>query len=262
MHQQLVAKGDSSLLTIRVLGYSDENDPDSFGPGRRSFYIIYFILSGSGFFNGHPVKAGEGFLITPGMTEEHHPDENDPWRVLWVLSSDERILPFYERCAADPQTGIFSCVSLQAAEEVTRCIMDKCGPLYDALYVLELFLHLFHQNGLPTREEKRCATDMYFEYAVEYIHTNIHSPLTVGSLIDFLGVSQPYLYRIFMEKAWRSPKQYIRDAKLAEAKRFLRETDIPITDVAHSVGFSDVLHFSKFFSIHVGMSPKAFRSKK
>jgi transcriptional regulator GlxA family with amidase domain len=42
----------------------------------------------------------------------------------------------------------------------------------------------------------------------------------------------------------------------------LTETNISITDIAISVGFDDVLSFSKFFSKYEKISPSQYRKKK
>lgn len=78
------------------------------------------------------------------------------------------------------------------------------------------------------------------------------------SITLILGISQPYLYRIFVKKCGRSPKQYLEKCKLKEAKRLLCETDMSITEVANSIGFPDVLAFSKFFKHSTHISPSNF----
>ena len=56
-----------------------------------------------------------------------------------------------------------------------------------------------------------------------------------------------------------SPKKYIVKEKLDKAKMMLTKTDIPITQIAASVGYPDVLAFSKVFSAYEKMSPSKYR---
>ena len=72
------------------MGYSAEPTETRFGPSVRNSYIIHYVLSGKGYFNGNPVKKGQGFLITHNMKEHYYPDSDDPWNFLWVISDDKK----------------------------------------------------------------------------------------------------------------------------------------------------------------------------
>lgn len=75
-----------------------------------------------------------------------------------------------------------------------------------------------------------------------------YKKITVEELLDLVGVSQPYLYKIFKNKFNMSIKEYITYHKINRAKKLLIETDMLITEIANPVGCSDVLAFSKAFS--------------
>ena len=51
----------------------------------------------------------------------------------------------------------------------------------------------------------------------------------------------------------------MNDYKIEQAKQLLKKTDITVTQVANSVGFSDVLSFSRFFTSKMGVSPQKYR---
>ena len=87
-------------------------------------------------------------------------------------------------------------------------------------------------------------------------------PITVAELTEFLGVSQPYLFNIFKEHLSQSPKQYILEKKLIYAKDLLKTSTMSVSHIANSVGFQDVLSFSKFFKLKTGLSPQKYRNKK
>lgn len=78
---------------------------------------------------------------------------------------------------------------------------------------------------------------------------------------ELLGVSQPYLFRIFKEATGKAPKQYLNDYRLLQAKKLLTTTALSITEIANSVGYADVLTFSRFFSSKEGCSPRAYRNR-
>ena len=71
--------------------------------------------------------------------------------------------------------------------------------------------------------------------------------ISINKLTTILGVSQPYLFKIFNKKYNTSLKQYIIDRKLNIAKKMLNKTDMSITQIANSLGYNDPLAFSKLF---------------
>ena len=58
-----------------------------------------------------------------------------------------------------------------------------------------------------------------------------------------------------------SISRYIAVKRVEKACRYLRETDMTITDVAAAVGVPDYNYFCKFFSRRAGISPGEYRKK-
>lgn len=75
------------------------------------------------------------------------------------------------------------------------------------------------------------------------------------------GISQPYLHKIFKNKFNMSTKQYIIiiQSKIIRAKELLVKTDMSTTEIANSVGYGDILSFSKAFSVNEKMSSPKYR---
>lgn len=56
--------------------------------------------------------------------------------------------------------------------------------------------------------------------------------------------------------------EYLRDLRLQEAARLLRETDMPIDQVAFSVGLKSTSGFHRNFLLSYGMTPKEYREQQ
>ncbi|MDH2313614.1 helix-turn-helix domain-containing protein [Methylobacterium brachiatum] len=61
---------------------------------------------------------------------------------------------------------------------------------------------------------------------------------------------------------YATPGQMIADRLSVEAKRLLRYSDLPVSEVAYRLGFEDPAYFSRFFTRTVGSTPSAFRRGK
>ena len=51
----------------------------------------------------------------------------------------------------------------------------------------------------------------------------------------------------------------VRDARISLSEQWLRETDRPITDIAHRLGYADSANFTRAFRQVNGLSPSAYR---
>ena len=75
------------------------------------------------------------------------------------------------------------------------------------------------------------------------------------------GLSQAKLQEGFKLLFTRTVTEYIRHVRLELARDYLRETDMNISQVVYSVGFSSRSYFSKIFKEKFGMSPSEFKKK-
>ena len=257
MRHEIFSYDDNRIFGINSIGYSADIDVTHFGPGQRDLYIIHYVISGKGYFNGNRVSEGQGFLITPGMAEHYFPDTKNPWSFLWVIFSDPIAENLFEKYNANPETHIFTYRNTYAIIDAVNRLSDRKS-LYTSAELFEIFLHMFNNHGHIQKDTEKAA-DTYYHYAVSYINTNLFRNITVDDLTKILGITQPYLYNIFISKCGISPKKYIINQKLSKAKQLLTETDMSISEIAASVGYTDAMNFSKLFKQNIGCSPKAFR---
>jgi AraC-like DNA-binding protein len=66
--------------------------------------------------------------------------------------------------------------------------------------------------------------------------------------------------RRFKTALGRSPRQYLQETRIHQAKRKLVETDWTMTDIAFECGFADAAQFSRLFKRTTGMTPVGYRA--
>lgn len=256
---QFIAVDSVQIPKIHSIGFSDDPRVTHFGPSVRNQYIIHYVLSGKGVFNGKEVRQGQGFLIVPGMHEEYHSCADDPWSFLWIISEDSNMEHFFRCHNADDKSNIFQFHNCHELYSISHELCSAQSTISSSTRLSELFLRIFHACVVKEPVVKTTMPEVYFEYSVNYIKSNLHLPITVSDLCNAIGITQPYLYRIFTQRTNFSPKQYIINCKLDEAKRLLLQTEFSISQIAATVGFDNVLDFSKVFSRVMKVSPTAFR---
>jgi AraC family transcriptional regulator, transcriptional activator of pobA len=90
-----------------------------------------------------------------------------------------------------------------------------------------------------------------------------HPKVSLRSASDFaqqLNVHVNHLNRAVKETAGKTTSQIIAKRILQESKILLKHSQWNVSEIAWSLGFSEVTHFNNFFKKHVGTSPGRFRN--
>ncbi len=111
-------------------------------------------------------------------------------------------------------------------------------------------------DKLPAQE-----TDLIreFNFLVEQHFKTAH---TVSEYAQMLNKSPKTLSNLFGKSNSKSPLKIIQNRIMLEARRKLRYTEIPISEIGYEVGFQDIQSFSRFFKKNEGTSPSDFRAVK
>ena len=88
------------------------------------------------------------------------------------------------------------------------------------------------------------------------------SDFNVEMLCSEVGISRAQLHRKMKEMTGISTSEFIRNIRLEQAARLLKEQKVNITQVAYSVGFSNLAHFSTIFRKHFGLSPSEYLERE
>ena len=101
--------------------------------------------------------------------------------------------------------------------------------------------------------------ELLMERIMKSVNKNLsNSDFNVDMLTQEVGISRAQLHRKMKEMTGISTSEFIRNIRLEQAARLLREQKINITQVAYTVGFSNLAHFSTIFRKHFGISPSEY----
>lgn len=102
----------------------------------------------------------------------------------------------------------------------------------------------------------------YVNGALDYIDLYYSdNTLNLKILADFLGISTSYLSMLFSTTKGVTFKQYLNEKRLTHAIQLLRETNLPISEIATTTGFNDANYFSKVFKSKFTTSPISYRQQ-
>ena len=96
---------------------------------------------------------------------------------------------------------------------------------------------------------------------LQYINLNIYDSFKISDLAQRFFISESALRRNSKNELGINITEYINKRKIALAKIFLG-ADIPISDIAHRLGFFDASHFHRVFKKFVGATPKQYQESE
>lgn len=140
---------------------------------------------------------------------------------------------------------------------------------YDLLrnYLMELIHYGQKLKPItPSKSTKTAATritSLFIEllerqFPIENTTQLLHKK-TPKDYANALNVHVNHLNKVLKESIGRTTKDIIASRINQEAKLLLKQTNWNISEIAYSLGFEEVAHFSNFFKKHTGISPVSFR---
>ena len=237
------------------------------------YFMLHFIKSGCGYFNGRKLSAGEGFFVQWGKWIEYYPDKDDPWSYAWINFKDSEILKEITSTIEWDNDGVFKYDVSFPYYETLRDMHDmkwhhhRIVSPYDEAHLCASVFHIImsylYADKCCRKEVKHIShRENHVRECERIIENSYHrQDLTVNKIADKLHLSRAYLRNLFVEYKGMPPQKYLLDFRMKRAAEFLEATDMPIGIIANSVGYSDQFQFSKLFKKYYAMSPKAYRNK-
>jgi len=222
-------------------------------------YDFWYVGRGRGKIgiNGvvHEARADRLFLFQPGDRVDIRPHG----RALlsgWLCHFSPLGEPprFVQRLVLSPITdfahGRLRPIFAEAAEKAD-------DPLERTLFVLRALRELhragsLRMNAASPMEDERLAA------MARYVKTHLASPLRVGDLAQLVGMDRSSVTRLFARQWRTTPHAWVRERRLAEAKRLLA-TSLPIHEIATRTGFPDSPTFIKAFRRATRLTPGMWR---
>ena len=86
-----------------------------------------------------------------------------------------------------------------------------------------------------------------------------HEAWPVPRLAQVSGVSEAHFARSFRQAFGIPPHRYLLTRRIEQATTLLRDTELPVTEIAFATGWESLGTFGRIFRDITGMSPSAVR---
>ena len=95
--------------------------------------------------------------------------------------------------------------------------------------------------------------------AQEWVNQHWQEEVTLQAWGEAIDMSVRTLSRRFKLATGITPLNYLNELRMGKARELLRDTNIPVTDIAALVGFRDSTYFSRLFRTNNDISPVEYR---
>ena len=124
------------------------------------------------------------------------------------------------------------------------------------------FTGALKQDDKVEKVEVKGYDEELMERIMKVVNENLSdSDFNVEKMCDEVGVSRTQLHRKLKEMTGVPTSEFLRNIRLNEAARLIKEGKINITQVSYMVGFANNSHFSTAFKKYFGMSPTEYAAK-
>ena len=127
--------------------------------------------------------------------------------------------------------------------------------------VFEYFLSIL-QTAIDLRDEQNTnLSSKTLKKALAYIDEHYTSEnLSLGTVACEVQVGANYLSSVFSQNMQKTFTEYISEKRMEKAKKLLKSTELPTSEIAAQVGYKDPHYFSFVFKKTQGCSPREYRS--
>ncbi len=263
------SRSDFQLRYISISKY--EGDWHSL-PHTHQFTELFYVLHGEGVFyienEKVPVKTDDLIIINPNVehTEKTFPNNPMEYIVFGVeglafsfTEQDQaygRGYSFYSYGSDKNQFINFAQLMMHEFQDKKPGFEKVCHGLLEVLLV-----YISRKQKLSVISESSFQLSKECAIAKRYIDTNYAQDITLDSLAEITHINKFYLAHSFTECIGQSPISYLTERRLAACKELLSSSNLSVTQIATSAGFSSQSYFSQIFNKKVGMSPRQYRKQ-
>jgi len=225
------------------------------------------------------VAGGQGQLLVDGTSHSLTSDE------IWICRPGqcvEATVYAFEQgvywFAFD--TGAAGCLPDEGAMEgaavfpvlgstgvAVPAMMTLCRTLAEQWFGIDRLQRLrsqaaFHELLYGVLQAQTAAPEIGLTALIEkakcYIEEHCREPISFEKLAQETGISSRHFRRLFRSLYGKSTVDYLTELRMNHARQLMRQPDIPLWEVAQSVGYHDESHFRRTFKNYVGIAPALY----
>jgi len=144
-------------------------------------------------------------------------------------------------------------------EPSARTYVDHLGCALAAQLARQHCAGVDRAAGADARPVRAGLTDRQFAAVRELIEARLAEPIPLREMAAAARLSVSQFSRQFKARTGLSPHQFLVQLRVDAACRLLRDSTLPIAELAQRCGFSHQEHLTRVLRAHLGTTPASVR---
>ena len=251
---------------------------------------LFYITGGSGKMtiskNAYPLKPGCLILFQSGTKYTWHVEEHGISYIAvnfdYTMNFSDSTHSFHPIHAANfTPDNILESIEFEDADMLNKPIYLENATSLEAnlrtmasesylknQYTTELLssclkfmiINIVRLSGVQQASEQKRSYDIV-RRVIQYIENNYDQDLSNETIGEYFHFNPSYLNRIFKQHTGHTVHGFLIRYRMNLAMDLLHTSGAPVSEIAISVGFSDIPHFIKSFKKFTGKTPGEYRSQ-
>ena len=209
-------------------------------------------------------RKGSLIVLPPGCWHRYRPDTDTGWTTLWIGFGGDLANRLVGGAGfnkggevrAIPDEHHFHQL---LADMVSDILGNVRAGVYSTAARIPLLIAALIDDGSGANDSSDFDVSEQIHLAQQHMLEHCGEEIDFDSLSSSLGMTYRSFRYLFAKETGTSPLQYHLSVKLSRAKNLLKSSDIPIEEIAHTLGFKTNWYFAHFFTKATGISPRDYR---
>lgn len=232
-------------------------------------HAIVYVTHGQGEFESIPTGRleflpGDAAILFPGVWHRYRPRPDTGWGIYWVHFVGTIAGDLEKRRVLIPPHAVVRCGLDDMIVEAFRGLLDAlrtdsagAGPLA-AAKTLEILARVTATNRPAPRPSR---LKQIVRRARLLLEEQPGAMPVIDDMIQGFDISRTHFFRAFRRETGQTPYGYHLQITIRRAGEMLRNSDLPVKEIAEALGFRNPYHFSKLFKNKTGASPRHYRDR-
>jgi AraC family transcriptional regulator of arabinose operon len=227
--------------------------------------ILQWTLSGEGLYedeNGpKPVPADHAFIaVVPERSAYYYPStQQEPWVFTWINFYGSLAHDLLKRFQAEFGPVVPLSSRGAAAAAFRRLLTTAAQGTSSDRSRISLQGYAFLLEWWREASQPSGGAENGLARAIGFCREHFREPLGVKQIAQEAGMSREHFTRIFQQHMGQSPGTFLRGLRVNEASMLLRETGLPLREIAMRSGFYSSQHLMRTFQRLHGITPSEYR---
>ena len=234
------------------------------------FYELGFLVEGRCDWyleeERHPLQAGDAILLKPKTRHREVTSPGQDARFGWIGFEFTGAAPDWCHRAIPTATDFSEImVYFEILAGEPHCYSHASSPIRLGLVAQSLLLLIARraegtlERPSPTRLDLNPRQVHCVESAAHYFRSNLADSLSIAQVAAYHSLCPAHFTALFRRRYGKSPRTYLREARVARVAELLRTTDVGLKEIAAECGFLDAAHLCKAFKESEGVTPRTYR---